>query len=208
MKNSSTTEARILPTDAWTEEFLDYLDTTVGNGNYLIFLTADHAGAENARFLNDNKYNVTVSSDSYQNPVNFNLSNSLFSNRNGQALQPFILFNYLQTTSNYSTTSNNFANIVKPIIKTTSLSGTVSFSGNYIENPSNYSTYQLVSVPDSFNSRISISNTSTVPNITSPITLVKNVVKSSSTSQVVLSWSSNPESDISGYKIYYGVFTG
>ena len=45
--------------DNTISEFLDYLDTTVGNGNYLIFLTADHAGAENARFLNDNKYNVT-----------------------------------------------------------------------------------------------------------------------------------------------------
>jgi arylsulfatase A-like enzyme len=45
--------------DVTISQFLDYLDTTVGNGNYLIFLTADHAGAENARFLNDNKYNVT-----------------------------------------------------------------------------------------------------------------------------------------------------
>ena len=40
-------------------DFLNYLDKTVGKGNYLIFLTADHAGAENAKFLNDNKYNVT-----------------------------------------------------------------------------------------------------------------------------------------------------
>ncbi|WP_264520683.1 alkaline phosphatase PafA [Flavobacterium sp. N1994] len=39
-------------------DFLAYLDKTVGKGNYLLFLTADHAGAENAKFLNDNKYNV------------------------------------------------------------------------------------------------------------------------------------------------------
>ena len=39
--------------------FLAYLDKTVGKGNYLLFLTADHAGAENAKFLNDNNYNVT-----------------------------------------------------------------------------------------------------------------------------------------------------
>jgi hypothetical protein len=184
-----------------------FLRNNIFYKNKYAFNSGNGINLQFSQFI-DNKYNVTVSSDSYQNPVNFNLSNSLFSNRNGQALQPFILFNYLQTTSNYSTTSNNFTSIVKPVIKTSSLSGTVSFSGNYIENPSNYSTYQLVSVPDSFNSRISISNTSTVPNITSPITLVKNVVKSSSTSQVVLSWSSNPESDISGYKICYGGFTG
>ncbi|MEC4005348.1 alkaline phosphatase PafA [Flavobacterium sp. SUN052] len=40
-------------------DFLNYLDKSVGKGKYLIFLTADHAGAENAKFLNDNKYNVT-----------------------------------------------------------------------------------------------------------------------------------------------------
>jgi len=40
-------------------DFLAYLDKTIGKGNYLVFLTADHAGAENARFLKDNKYEVT-----------------------------------------------------------------------------------------------------------------------------------------------------
>ena len=39
--------------------FLAYLDKTVGKNNYLLFLTADHAGAENATFLKDNKYNVS-----------------------------------------------------------------------------------------------------------------------------------------------------
>jgi predicted AlkP superfamily pyrophosphatase or phosphodiesterase len=39
--------------------FLAYLDKTVGKDNYLLFLTADHAGAENAKYLKDNKYNVT-----------------------------------------------------------------------------------------------------------------------------------------------------
>lgn len=37
---------------------LEYLDTNVGKGNYLIFLTADHAGAENVNHLKDNKYDV------------------------------------------------------------------------------------------------------------------------------------------------------
>ncbi len=45
--------------DLTIADFLNYLDKTVGKGNYLVFLTADHAGAENARFLNDNKYDVT-----------------------------------------------------------------------------------------------------------------------------------------------------
>jgi len=37
---------------------LNYLDKTVGKDNYLLFLTADHAGAVNASYLRDNKYNV------------------------------------------------------------------------------------------------------------------------------------------------------
>jgi len=45
--------------DLTIADFLNYLDKTVGKGNYLVFLTADHAGAENARHLKDNKYDVT-----------------------------------------------------------------------------------------------------------------------------------------------------
>ena len=40
-------------------DILNYLDKNVGKNNYLLFLTADHAGAENAKFLNDNNYNVS-----------------------------------------------------------------------------------------------------------------------------------------------------
>lgn len=39
--------------------FLDNLDKTVGKDNYLVFLTADHAVAENPIYLKDRKYNVT-----------------------------------------------------------------------------------------------------------------------------------------------------
>lgn len=45
--------------DETIADFLNYLDKTVGKGNYLLFLTADHSGAENTQFLKDNKYNVT-----------------------------------------------------------------------------------------------------------------------------------------------------
>jgi len=46
--------------DQTIAEFLTYLDKTVGKGNYLLFLTADHAGAENVNYLRDNKYNVKI----------------------------------------------------------------------------------------------------------------------------------------------------
>ena len=44
--------------DQTIAEFLVYLDKTVGKDNYLLFLTADHAGAENVSYLKDNKYAV------------------------------------------------------------------------------------------------------------------------------------------------------
>ena len=45
--------------DQTIADFLVYLDKTVGKDNYLLFLTADHAGAENVTYLKDNKFNVT-----------------------------------------------------------------------------------------------------------------------------------------------------
>ena len=45
--------------DLTIADLLAYLDKNVGKGNYLLFLTADHAGAENAQFLKANKYDVT-----------------------------------------------------------------------------------------------------------------------------------------------------
>jgi predicted AlkP superfamily pyrophosphatase or phosphodiesterase len=45
--------------DLTIAKFLDNLDATVGKGNYLVFLTADHAAAENPIYMKDHKYNVT-----------------------------------------------------------------------------------------------------------------------------------------------------
>uniref|UniRef100_UPI0039A6678C alkaline phosphatase PafA n=1 Tax=Ornithobacterium rhinotracheale TaxID=28251 RepID=UPI0039A6678C len=39
-------------------DLLNFLDQKVGKGNYLLFLSADHAAGENPNFLLDHKYNV------------------------------------------------------------------------------------------------------------------------------------------------------
>jgi predicted AlkP superfamily pyrophosphatase or phosphodiesterase len=44
--------------DASLEKLLKYLDEKVGKGQYVVFLTADHAGAENPVFLKDHKFDV------------------------------------------------------------------------------------------------------------------------------------------------------
>lgn len=44
--------------DETIADFLNFLDKKVGKDNYLIFLTSDHAAAENQYFLKDNKYSI------------------------------------------------------------------------------------------------------------------------------------------------------
>jgi predicted AlkP superfamily pyrophosphatase or phosphodiesterase len=53
--NSIEIEDTYLRFDKELELFLNYLDQKVGKGNYTVFLTADHGGAHNAKFLQDNK---------------------------------------------------------------------------------------------------------------------------------------------------------
>ena len=51
--NSVEVEDMYLRLDKELASFLKYLDINIGEGNYTIFLTADHGGAHNAKFLTD-----------------------------------------------------------------------------------------------------------------------------------------------------------
>jgi predicted AlkP superfamily pyrophosphatase or phosphodiesterase len=51
--NSIEIEDTYLRLDRTLTGFLNYLDSAVGKGQYLVFLTADHGAAHNPRFLND-----------------------------------------------------------------------------------------------------------------------------------------------------------
>jgi predicted AlkP superfamily pyrophosphatase or phosphodiesterase len=53
--NSIEVEDAYLRFDRDLGEFLKYLDATVGKGQYLVFLTADHGAAHNPGFLKDQK---------------------------------------------------------------------------------------------------------------------------------------------------------
>lgn len=48
-------EDTYLRLDKKIAEFLTYLDQKVGKGNYLVFLTADHAGMDNHKYLQDQR---------------------------------------------------------------------------------------------------------------------------------------------------------
>ncbi len=53
--NSVEIEDTYLRLDLDLTEFLNYLDKTIGDGNYLIFLTADHGVAHNPDFMKEHK---------------------------------------------------------------------------------------------------------------------------------------------------------
>jgi hypothetical protein len=56
--NSIEVEDTYLRLDKDLSDFFKYLDLTIGKGQYLFFLTADHGVAHNPTFLHDNKINV------------------------------------------------------------------------------------------------------------------------------------------------------
>lgn len=53
--NAIETEDCYLRLDKALADFFAYLDQTIGKGNYLTFLTADHGGVNNATFLQDQR---------------------------------------------------------------------------------------------------------------------------------------------------------
>ena len=53
--NAYETQDTYVRLDATLSDFLTTLDNTLGKGNYLLFLTADHAGIETPSFLRENK---------------------------------------------------------------------------------------------------------------------------------------------------------
>ncbi len=53
--NSIFVEDTYLRLDQELGDFFTYLDSKIGKGKYLVFLTADHAGTPNARYMNEHK---------------------------------------------------------------------------------------------------------------------------------------------------------
>ena len=56
--------------------------------------------------------------------------------------------------------------------------------------------------------RVSYTNFLTTPNTDAPISPPQNFRKSVAANGVNYSWNANPETDIKGYKLYYGAFDG
>ena len=97
--NSIEAEDTYLRLDKDLQEFLSYLDKTVGKGNYLFFLTADHGAAHVPGFLEEHKIpGGTINGNQLTNDLNlllekeFNIKNSISAVNNYQVVfnQPLI----------------------------------------------------------------------------------------------------------------------
>ncbi|MCW3123441.1 MAG: type phosphodiesterase/nucleotide pyrophosphatase [Flavipsychrobacter sp.] len=72
--NSIEVEDMYLRLDIDIANFLKYMDDKYGDGNYLLFLTADHGGAHNASFLHDKEVPSGVLDAHLMKDINTNLA--------------------------------------------------------------------------------------------------------------------------------------
>jgi hypothetical protein len=146
----------------------------------------------------------------YANGIYYQTDNNLIKKNTFQTFllkqnNPLISIN--TRVNNNRVTDNNFSMYDGLIISNTDI-GNVPFSGNYslqsrslsndINDQNDNIDLGLVQITNPVSSLIS----------DAPISVPLKVIKSISSGRVVLTWSSNLESDISGYKIYYGGYTG
>jgi hypothetical protein len=157
--------------------------------------------------------------------------NFIFSNLNGIIVQGLYGDSYLPSNKTFAYNSF-FANSSNPVIKIKG-SGMVIKNNNFksynsqlllqvdgVDNINSNDNYwdktdrtliaaSIFDKNDNFElGEASITTILSSKEITAPIYPTNNVTKSITAGQVVLTWKANTESDIAGYKIYYGGYTG
>lgn len=132
------------------------------------------------------------------NPYSNN--NTLISNSTFSSVETSILINRKGATINNS----NFFGINKHTVLNKSSDDIIASSNWWGSTNSNEIAKLIYDTFDNINSgKVEYSNFLTTPDITAPISQPTNVFKSSTDNGVIIKWNSNPESDISGYKIHY-----
>jgi predicted AlkP superfamily pyrophosphatase or phosphodiesterase len=99
--NSVKIEDCYLRLDKDLADFFNFLDNKAGKGNYLLFLTADHAGAHNGQFLLDHK----ISAGNWNSSVYQDSLNNYLQKKFGAEKLVLSLNNY-QVNYNYKNTKN------------------------------------------------------------------------------------------------------
>lgn len=104
--NAVETEDTYLRLDLDLANFFKFLDKTVGEGNYSVFLSADHGGAHNSAFLRDQK----LPSNNWNNGSQLKAANAMLEKRYGLASLLLSLSNN-QVHLNYNLIEANGVNV-------------------------------------------------------------------------------------------------
>jgi hypothetical protein len=146
----------------------------------------------------------------YANGIYYQTDNNLIKRNTFQTFlskQENPIININTRVNNNQIVENNFSLYDNLIISNTDI-GNVPFTGNYTL-PSRTIAIDIKDQNDNIDlGLVQISNSSTTQITTAPMTMPFGVIKTLTTGRVVLTWTANTESDISGYKIYYGGYTG
>lgn len=161
----------------------------------------------NNQILNSGKvggYPAINIPSSYISSINDTITNNLFYNSRSNDFEIYYGPNVINNNNFLGTKSDFFIKILNKAVFTINATnnywGTTSQSIIDSKIYDNSDDFELGTVVTSGKSNSILSSP--------PISPVNNVTKLLANGRVVLTWSSNLESDISGYKIYYGGYTG
>ena len=146
----------------------------------------------------------------YSNGIYYQTDNNLVSKNTFQSfllkqVSPIIEINTRMNSN--AIRDNNFMLYDQLILKNTDI-GNIPFSGNYSRANSNLLN-DIYDQNDNIDlGLVQITNPINSPRLDAPISMPVNIVKTISNGRIVLTWTANQESDIAGYKVHYGGFTG
>jgi nitrous oxidase accessory protein NosD len=159
--------------------------------------------------LFENKKTISINGSSYYEPSSLLFTTNTFKNSSVNSSDYIILNNV--TNNNNKAIANNFIDISNNFLVKNINRGQFNLESNYVKLPSGISSINdiIYDINDDVSlGEVVITSPSNTLTITAPLNPVHNVTKNLTGSGIVLSWSANNESDIAGYKIYYGGYTG
>jgi hypothetical protein len=159
--------------------------------------------------LFENNKSITINGNYGYEPSSLLFLANTFKN---SSLSPsdYIILNNV-TNNNNKAASNNFIDVSNNFIIKNINRGQFIFESNFVKIPNVASSINdlIYDINDDVSlGEVVITTPSNSLTITAPLNPVHNVIKKNTGSSIEITWSSNLESDISGYKIYYGGYTG
>jgi hypothetical protein len=156
----------------------------------------------NNNYINSNIYAIAIDGISAK-PHNKTFSSNLISGKSSTSL--------IKTNgSGMAVINNNFITLLPQTVLQIEDVNTVNAVDNYWGTTSLSSINEMI-YDKNENFELGVATITTVlnaKNIAAPISLPINVTKQIESGRVKLTWTANTESDIAGYKIHYGGFTG